>query len=138
MKIILPLHNARISPVFDWCMRALVIDVHGGQEVRRTEIDLSVFPGLSRVNRLVELGAGTVLCGGISLQLEGVMAVKGITVIPWICGNVEEILGEYVKQKLNAMQWRMPGVRRERYRTILHGWDSTHGKAPHYRTEPGT
>ena len=114
MKIIVPIYDQRLSPVFDWCMRAILVDVLSGKEVHREEIDLSVLSGMERVEKLVDLGAVAILCGGISMQLEGSMTIKGINVISWISGNAEEILSLFLKGELNPQSWLMPGVKRIR------------------------
>jgi len=110
MKIIIPQHNARISPVFDWSRKALEINVNLGMEVQRRTIDFSSLYGLARVQKLVERGVTIVLCGGISLQLEGCMIHYGIRIIPWISGNIDDVIHNYLKDTFYPQQWLMPGV----------------------------
>ena len=114
MKIIVPVYNQRLSPVFDWCTHAVLVNFLSGKEVNREQIELSVLSGLERVEILIESGAEVILCGGISLQLEGVMIIRGINVISWLTGNVEEILIQYSKGEFKQERWLMPGVQRVR------------------------
>ena len=114
MKVIVPIYKKRISPVFDWCMRAVVVEVQSGNTVNREEIDLSVLNEFERIEKVVDLDAETMLCGGISMQLEGVMTFRGIQVISWISGNVDEIINRFINGTLFPQQWLMPGVRKVR------------------------
>jgi len=112
MKVVLPVHKKRISPVFDWSMRALVVDVLAENAVKHEEFDLSHFTDMERIHFIKNLGTGALLCGGISLQLEGIISVLGIDVISWITGSVDEILNGYIRGTLNPEKYLMPGVRR--------------------------
>lgn len=118
MKVILPVHRERISPVFDWCLKALIVDIQSGDAVRTREIDLSRYSELERISIMEDLGECTLLCGGISLQLEGIISYLGIDVISWISGNASDVLDSYMNGTLFEKKCLMPGTVHYRSKTF--------------------
>lgn len=118
MKIAVPVCEGRLSPVFDWSERAIVADVLDGRESGREEISLAGETPPGRVERLASLGVGTLLCGAISGPLLALAEAKGVKVLPWLCGDAEEVLAAFVQGELPAERFVMPGCcgRRRRWR----------------------
>ncbi|MFC1558650.1 NifB/NifX family molybdenum-iron cluster-binding protein [candidate division KSB1 bacterium] len=114
MKVVLPIYEKRISPVFDWCMKALVVEKLPGGLIKKKEVDLSYFSEIERIKVLENIGTRTLLCGGISMQLEGIFSYLGINVISWISGSVDEILDLYLTGALNPEKIILPGVKKYR------------------------
>ncbi|MCP4726949.1 MAG: hypothetical protein GY863_18050 [bacterium] len=54
----------------------------------------------------------TLLCGGISLQLEEIIKYLGINVIPWVSGYANEILNSFLEGTLVPGEHFMPGVKK--------------------------
>ena len=120
MKVVLPIYEKRISPVFDWCMRALVVEKLPDDSINKEEIDLSYFSMTERIKVLENLGTGTLLCGGISMQLEGIFSYLGIDVISWISGHVDEILNLYLNGELQPEKVMLPGVKKYKIKKYYH------------------
>ena len=91
-------------------MKALVIESDANDTIKSEEIDFSCTSEIERVKIIKKLGAGTLLCGGISLQLEGIISYLGIDVISWISGNADDILNKYFEGTLDPEKYKMPGV----------------------------
>ncbi|MFO8165445.1 MAG: NifB/NifX family molybdenum-iron cluster-binding protein [Thermodesulfobacteriota bacterium] len=109
MKIAIPTWNGRISPVFDTASRLLVVEIKEKSEVARFETDISehFLPG--KTMRLTGLEIDTLICGAISRPLAYMITTAGIKLIPWIAGQVEEILEAFLKDNLFDPQYIMPG-----------------------------
>ncbi|MEI8194484.1 MAG: NifB/NifX family molybdenum-iron cluster-binding protein [Phycisphaerae bacterium] len=108
--------EGRVSPVFDVAGRLLVVQVaddHG--KVRRHEQLFTQAPA-DRARQLAAWGVNTLLCGGISCGLREFLEQVGVTVIPHVCGSVEEVLQAYLENKLPNDRFLMPGCCRRRRR----------------------
>jgi len=114
--VAIPDWEGRVSPVFDVAGRLLVAQVVSGlPDVCRHEQLLAQTP-TSRASQLVEWGVKTLLCGGISSGLREALERAGITVIPHICGCVQEVLQAYLENRLSDERFAMPGCCRGRPR----------------------
>jgi predicted Fe-Mo cluster-binding NifX family protein len=109
MRIAIPTWNGRISPVFDTASRVLVAEVDESKECSRFETDISEQFLPSKTIRLAELGVNTLICGAISGQCAYMVKSKGIELIPWISGQVEEVLQAFLRGTLFDTQFLMPG-----------------------------
>ena len=118
MRIALSIWNDRISPVFDNSSRLLLIDLENGREIGRTEepVGRAMIP--DRAARLKELGINVLLCGAISRPLAYLLVASGVSIIPFLTGEIEEVLDAYLKGKLTDPHFLMPGCRggRRRFR----------------------
>ena len=109
MRIAIPTWKGRVAPLFDTASRLLVAEVDEGGEYSRFETDISEHFLHSKVMRLRELGIDTLICGAISEQGARMITTTGIKLIPWISGQVEEILHAFLRRNLLRTQFLMPG-----------------------------
>jgi len=109
MKIAIPTWNGRVSPVFDTASRLLVVEVDEERECSRFETDITDNFLPSKTIRLTGLGIDTLICGAISRPLAYMITTAGIKLIPWISGQVEDVLQAFLKGNLFDMQFIMPG-----------------------------
>ena len=86
-----------------------MIEVGGEGEYFRFEADISehVLPG--KMMRLRELGVDTLICGAISGRCANMVTTAGIELIPWITGQVEDVLRAFLGGNLFDTQFLMPG-----------------------------
>ena len=119
MRIAIPVHESRISPVFDTASHLLLVDAGGGREMGRLTTPLTGSSQGQRVERLAELGVWVLICGGISAPLARLIEAIGIRVIPWTAGPVEYVLQAYLAGRLSGNRFLMPGCCRRRGRF---GW----------------
>ena len=108
MRIALPVFEGRVSSVFDWAERLLIVDADGRTSERR-EVDIGGLSPLSRVRRLRELGVAKLLCGGISAPLIGLVEQQGIEVVAGLVGGVDEIIAALATDELGNPAFSMPG-----------------------------
>lgn len=115
MKVAVSTWNGRISPVFDVARTMLVLDVGEAGIAERHEQSLGDGPA-GRIERIADAGARVLLCGAISEPLAGMLAARGVRVIPFISGDVEEVIRAYLAGALDCPRFAMPGCRRRRMR----------------------
>jgi len=112
MRLAMPIWRDRLSPVMDVATRLLIVEYEDQSEIARMEEPIAgeIAPQLAR--RLSQLGVSVLICGGISQPLFTLITAQGITVIPWLTGQADEILGAYKANRLQGQRFLMPGCRR--------------------------
>jgi hypothetical protein len=114
--VAIPDWEGRVSPVFDVAGRLLVTPIAAGvPEACRHEQLIAQEP-VDRTRLLTEWKIDILLCGGISCQLRETLEGAGVTVIPHLCGDVQEVLQAYLENRLSDERFAMPGCCRGRPR----------------------
>ena len=109
MKAAFASWNNRIAPVFDVTRRVRVVESQAGKPVGAAqEVQLDGLP-LTRALRLTELGVGTLICGAISRPLRDLVASQGIRVIPFVAGELDEVVQAWLSGDINGDAFSMPG-----------------------------
>ncbi|MCG6963675.1 MAG: hypothetical protein LJE95_10450 [Acidobacteria bacterium] len=107
----------RVSPLFDVSQRALLLTIRSGRVVEQEEVALPFGTGEEKLAFIRRLRADTVLCGAVS-QVVAAHAVKlGLRLIPFVAGQVEDVLSAYTagqlpKEELSMPGWHAEGVRK--------------------------
>ena len=131
-KAAIPIFQGRVSPVFDWCGNLLLVEIRSGQEVQRQEVEVASTDPVLKTNRLVELGANLLVCGGISELLLSLIESRDIRVIPWVAGGIDDVLAALVLGNLPHPRFMMPGCAgqrgRHRVRRGFGGRGRKHGR----------
>ncbi len=114
MKVALPIWNSRVSPVFDTAERMLIVDFNGDSVVGSEEYQFhNVFPPL-RSKELCDIGVDVLICGAISNPLAGMIHDTGIRLLPWVSGEVDEVVDAFRRGELSDSRYFMPGCRGRR------------------------
>jgi len=109
MRVALATWNGRISPVFDVARQVLLVDVEDGRANSRHEALLPGTDPQAQADRLGALGPRVLICGAISQAMAAMLAAKGVEVIPFTAGHVEQVLAAWLAGGLPAPAWTMPG-----------------------------
>jgi predicted Fe-Mo cluster-binding NifX family protein len=116
MRVAIPVWQGRVSPVFDSSRRLLLLELAEGRVRDRRECEIGGELPQDRSRRLLQLGAEVLICGAVSRPLAERVTQAGIRLIPFIAGEVEEILQAYVEDRLPSVEFLMPGCCGERRR----------------------
>jgi predicted Fe-Mo cluster-binding NifX family protein len=111
MKAAFAVWNHRIAPVFDFARQILLVEVESGGVVGEAQESLPGDPGTGKGLRLVELGVDTLVCGAISRPMQAMVAANGIRVIPFVGGDLKEVIQAWVNGRLQDGLFVMPGCR---------------------------
>ena len=110
MKIAIPEYGGRVSPVFDTSRRVLVFQANNRDApVPLESLDWSYVPLPARVKRLRQTGIDVLLCGGISSWLARQIEAEQIRLVPWLAGDVRQVLNAFVTGGLPDRRFAMPG-----------------------------
>jgi predicted Fe-Mo cluster-binding NifX family protein len=107
--VALPVFQSRIAPVFDSCIRVLLIQIEQQRELERSELKIENLLLSERVTALKRAGVTTLICAGISIVPHAMLESAGIRVTPGIIGEVDEVIAAYVSDRLDESQFCMPG-----------------------------
>lgn len=111
MKIAVPFWEGKVSPVLDTSTRLLVVDFEGQSEVTRYEVLLSEADLGLRCERIKRSGVEVLICGAVSRDFHRRLEAAQVGVVPWISGQVEEVISAYLDHTLNCKRFLMPGCR---------------------------
>ena len=109
MKTAFAYWDDRIAPVFDIARRIHVVEADSGQIVAETGEVLADDLPVQKALRLVELGVGTLVCGAISRSFQEMIAAYGIQVIPFVAGDLSEVIQAWLSGNLESDIFVMPG-----------------------------
>ncbi len=101
--------DRRIAPVFDIARQIHIVAVESGRTAAEAEEVLADDLPLQKVIRLAELGVGTLVCGAISRPLHAMVAAYGISVIPFVAGDLTEVIQAWLSGGLKGDAFAMPG-----------------------------
>jgi predicted Fe-Mo cluster-binding NifX family protein len=109
MKTAFATWDNRIAPVFDIARQIHLVEAESGRIVAETEEVLADDMPVQKALRLAELGADTLVCGAISRLLQDMVASYGIRVIPFVAGDLREIIQAWLSDNLEHDVFAMPG-----------------------------
>lgn len=109
MRIAIPQQQDRVSPVFDVAKNIVLVDIKYGQQVRCTKRTLARMDPLARARDVRQLGVDVLVCGAISWPLKNALLSLGVEVVACICGPVEDVIEAFLRKKLAAKAFIMPG-----------------------------
>ena len=109
MNVLITVWNGRVSPVFDVAGEALIIEVKNSEVISRKAVPFPTDTFFNRVEFMLSEKISLLICGAISRQAEMTIINKGITVHPFLSGDIEEIIEAVSLNKLFEMNFSMPG-----------------------------
>jgi predicted Fe-Mo cluster-binding NifX family protein len=109
MKAALSTWEGRISPVFDVSRQALVLTIEGGVVTSRQNVSIEATAPAAKIDRLVSLGVETLICGAISRPLHCELTTRGMKVIAFTAGAVDDVVASFLAGRLPSETFSMPG-----------------------------
>jgi predicted Fe-Mo cluster-binding NifX family protein len=80
-----------VSPRFDLCAEALILDLDGGQTLRRKELVLAHPSADELCDLILKMDVETVVCGAIEEEYYHYLRWKRIEVLDSVAGSVEDV-----------------------------------------------
>jgi predicted Fe-Mo cluster-binding NifX family protein len=109
MKIAIPVWQNHVSPLFDSAAQLLIAETGSKNILKQDIINVESLSLFQRTDLLVKLGVNIFVCGGITRPILDNIRNKNITVIPFVCGNVKDLLTAIIKGKDVKNIFAMPG-----------------------------
>lgn len=125
MRVAFAAWNDRIAPVFDVSSRVRLCDIEGGKVVREVTKTLAGELPEARAAGISDLGVQALVCGAISRLLHDRIVLRGIRVVPFVTGDLREVIRAWTDGRFDAAVFAMPGCRRRG-----RGWAAQAGRFP--------
>jgi predicted Fe-Mo cluster-binding NifX family protein len=109
MKVAITVWGERISPVFDSSRRLLIARIEDARVTERSYLIFEPHRPSHLTNILTALDVKVLICGAVSMAPADVIAAGGITLIPFITGQVDRVLAAYAKGQSMDPDFVMPG-----------------------------
>jgi predicted Fe-Mo cluster-binding NifX family protein len=109
MRIGVPIWNGRVSPVLDAAEQMLVVEIGTGGSTTRRAVLLSPRSLPAQAARIGELSLDTLVCGAVSRVLAEMLESSGLRLVPWVAGDLEEVLSAVETGELGNRRYSMPG-----------------------------
>jgi predicted Fe-Mo cluster-binding NifX family protein len=119
MKAAFSCWDNRIAPVFDTARLLWIVEVDSREIIRETEESLPYSEWTHTALHIAEMGVGVLVCGAISGPLHHLIEAYGIRVIPFVAGDLREVIRAWTSNNLDRSLFAMPGCglrRRHRHR----------------------
>ncbi len=114
-NITLPVHNKRISPLFDVAGAFLLVNSATPEE--KSYIKISGYIGMSMIDRLIEAEVNIVICSAISGAYAKALYSKGVELVPGVVGMADDVIDAFLNDRLIVDEFAMPGCGwRKRFR----------------------
>lgn len=110
MTIALTVWGNRISPVFDSSKTLLVAKVCQGVVIKRTQTAFE--PNVEKELGLIlsRFRVDVLICGAITDVQSEFITKNGVRIVPFITGDVIEILDSYIRKPQRLNTYLMPGT----------------------------
>jgi predicted Fe-Mo cluster-binding NifX family protein len=102
MKIAIPTFGTRVSPRFDCAQAVLIVNVEEGESAEHEELMASGWAPHERINKLLELGVDTIVCGGIDAWSAESLQSAGVTIYGWVAGEIDDVLAALLRGELDS------------------------------------
>lgn len=116
MKTAFAYWDNRIAPVFDTARYIHVVEVESGKLVGETQENLPGELPFQKAFRLVDHKISVLVCGAISRAMHELVLAYGIQVIPFVAGDLQEVIRAWLNNNLHCDAFVMPGCRGRRGR----------------------
>ena len=83
----------RVSARLDCAESILLVTIEDGTVVQRVSINI---PASRKRQTLEQLGVQVLICGGLTSRCIAMLRGSKIKVIPWVQGDVEEVLSHFL------------------------------------------
>jgi predicted Fe-Mo cluster-binding NifX family protein len=109
MRAAFAVWNDRIAPVFDVSGHLYLVEAEHGSTVHESREKMPCGEPAGKATRLSELKVEVLVCGAISRPLQVMVEAYGIKVIPFITGDLHEIVRAFLSGSIEDGLFAMPG-----------------------------
>jgi predicted Fe-Mo cluster-binding NifX family protein len=114
MKAAFAIWDNRVAPVFDVAREIYVVYSDSGRITKQEVEHIRNDDPAQKALMLAELGVTTLVCGAISRELLAAISAYGICVIPFIAGDLREVVQAHLEGTVHRHEYAMPGYHRRR------------------------
>lgn len=116
MKAAFSVWDNRIAPVFDVARQIHLVETKAGRIVSEKQEALADAMPVQKVVCLAELGVSLLVCGAVSRPLQEMIAAYDIRIIPFVAGDLREVIEAWLAGKREIDIFAMPGCCKKKRR----------------------
>ncbi len=109
MKAAFAYWEKRIAPVFDTTRQIHLVEVEFGRVANERDETLHDDFPVQKALRLLELGVEVLVCGAISRDYHVIIGSYGIQIVPFVAGDLDEVIRAWLEGNLGNYAFAMPG-----------------------------
>jgi predicted Fe-Mo cluster-binding NifX family protein len=117
MRTAFSIWNQRIAPVFDTAHEIHLADYAPGRVEVVSTYKLADTDLAQKINWLLQQGVSTLVCGAVSRVHQEKLVVAGIKVVPFVAGDIGQVMHAYFDGTLKHAVFKMPGCCGQRPQT---------------------
>ena len=99
-KVALSVFKNQISSRLDSANNVLLLTIDNEQIKESRRIKFITGNPLEKMQKIIQLDPDVLICGGITNLCDTKLKESRIKVIPWVKGNTEDILNQFLEGKL--------------------------------------
>jgi predicted Fe-Mo cluster-binding NifX family protein len=107
-KIAIPVFGNRVSSRLDCSESVLLVNIEEGVILRRQEMRWSHDSTLEKIRCMIQEGVQVLICGGLTETCARMLHDTGLEVIPWVRGEIEDVLRQYMQGALHTSSMVRP------------------------------
>jgi predicted Fe-Mo cluster-binding NifX family protein len=123
MKIAIPLFENRISPRLDCAKKVLLVNLLEREKkfVSSEEKEFQTVEAGENTDFYISNEIDTVICGGISTEMQAFLLKHEIRIISWVTGEAQKALDLFIEGKLVSGAMLCSGMKMRRWRFCCQG-----------------
>ncbi len=98
--VAIPVYRERVSPLLDVSRKYAIFEIVDNEMKQKLLVELHAESEPLRIDKLKELGVSVIICGAISDFVTRLVLGRGIRLISWVNGPVDEIIELYTGDAL--------------------------------------
>ena len=102
--IALPVYKERISPLLDVAKKFAVYEIDDGEIRQKIIAEVHPDDEVERFGKLKEMGVSLIIGGAVSSFVSEIINAKGIRLISWINGSVDNVIENYLEDGLKLLR----------------------------------
>lgn len=108
MKLGISILNNNISPVFDSAHTLRIYRIKDNKIESQRDVNIDSGNLISKTSQIVNTRVNAIICGAVSQQFYSLLQNQGVKLMPWVKGNVQQVLNAYVKGDLLTENFLFP------------------------------
>lgn len=98
--IIIPVFSNRVSSRLDCTECFQIVEIHNNSISRSEKIKILSKNQLDKLKSILDMKPDTIICNGLTEYFESEFQKNHIEVIPWVHGNYEDVIEEFMNGTL--------------------------------------
>jgi len=114
MKLAIMLYGTRVSPRYGYSQGVLIVEVSNQGEFARKTLEIGKYYPEKIPELLSKEGVKLVISGGMNQHFQNLFRLRGIDVIWGIIGEADDVLADFMNDRLSPGMGCCPAGRRRR------------------------